>query len=69
MDVERLKLINYLIDSNYERMNLILSRNNIHSMADMNKLASNELEEWERLNKINMDLIATVKRENETLSE
>ena len=65
MDKERLKLINYLIDSNYQRMKLILIRNNINSMAEMNKLSPDELEEWERLNKINMDLTATLKRESD----
>ncbi len=67
MDAERVKLMNYLIDSNYQRMNLILSRNNIKSMAEMNKLSSDELEEWERLNKINMDLTATLKKESDSI--
>ena len=64
INIDRIRLINILIDSNFKRMQLILNRNKIKSVLDINKLPTSELEEWERLHTINMQMTEVLKKES-----
>lgn len=69
IEIDRIRLINTLIDSNFKRMQVILNRNNIKSVLDINELPASELEEWERLHTINMQMTEVIKKESADINK